>query len=665
MEFPLLRDLVIIFALSTAVIFGFHRLRIPTVVGFLLTGILVGPHGLGLISAVNEVELLAEIGVVLLLFTIGIEFSLKSLLQIRRALLIGGTLQGIITFAAVLVLVRSLGLPFRQAVFVGFLFTFSSTAIVLKLLQERAEIDSPHGKTSLAILIFQDIIIVPIMLITPILAGFEAPGGESVGVLLAKGIGVILLVLVCAQWVVPKLLYFVATTRSREVFVLSILIICFAVGWLTSSIGLSLALGAFLAGLIISESEYSYQALSNVLPFRDVFTSLFFVSIGMLLDTSFVFDHAGMIGGVTVAVLIIKTFTASFAALCMGFPLRTCILVGLCLSQIGEFAFVLALVGLAYQVMSEVVYNYFLSISIVTMAVTPFIIAGGSAIADLAMRLPVPERLRAGLYPMVERRPSIRDLHLKDHIIIVGFGLNGRNVARAAKIARIPYVAVEMNPETIRSERGRGEPIYYGDATQEVVLERTRIKEARVLIIVISDPGAIRKVCVLARQLNPNVYIICRTRFVSEMKQLHELGADEVIPEEFETSVEIFARVLMKYLIPKEEIERLVADVRADGYEMLRSIAQRPGTTCELLPLPDIEIITMRVQEGSEAVGKSLSRLAVRRNHGVTLLAILRDKTLLTSPDGDTVLHENDMLYLLGSPDKLALVNMLFRAPNK
>jgi len=288
MEIPLLKDLVVIFSLSTIVLYLFHRFRVPAIVGFLLTGIVVGPYGLGLVNAVHQVEVLAEIGVVLLLFTIGIEFSLKSLLQIKRYLLIGGTLQGVLTYGAGFVIARRIGLPVGEAIFLGFLISFSSTAIVLKLLQERAEIDSPHGRTALAILIFQDIIIVPIMLATPLLAGTSSNVLGSVTLSLAKGVGIIVVVFLCAQWLVPKILFHITRTRSRELFMLTVLILCFAVAWLTSNLGLSLALGAFLAGLIISESEYSIQAFSNILPFRDVFTSLFFVSIGMLLNIGFV-----------------------------------------------------------------------------------------------------------------------------------------------------------------------------------------------------------------------------------------------------------------------------------------------------------------------------------------------------------------------------------------
>lgn len=662
MQVPLLTEIVIIFGLATVVLLICHRLRVPTIIGFLLTGIIAGPHGLGLIEAVHEIETLAEFGVVLLLFTIGIEFSLKSLLQIKRSVLLGGAIQVLLTILVSFVIARQLGRSVEESIFIGFLISLSSTAIVLKLLQSRAEVDSPHGRASLAILIFQDVIVVPMMLLTPLLAGATGNIGQSLLVLLAKGAGIILLVLVSARWVVPIVLYQIARTRSRELFLLSIVVMCFAVAWLTSSIGLSLALGAFLAGLIISESEYSYQALSNILPFRDVFTSFFFISIGMLFDVDFLLKQPFIIVLLALCVLVLKIFTAGFAAALLGFPLRTMILAGLALSQVGEFSFILSRTGVEYNLLDSNVYQTFLSISVLTMAATPFIIALSPRIADIASRLPISERLKSGLFPISGINVADKKERLKDHLIIVGFGINGRNLARAAKVAGISYIITEMNPETVRKERANGELIYYGDATQESVLEYAGIKDARVMVVAISDPAATRQIAAIAKGINPKIHIIARTRFVQEVKPLYELGANEVIPEEFETSVEIFTRVLNKYLVPTDEIEKFIAEVRSDGYEMFRSPAMSSPSLSDLtLHIPEIEICTLQVNEGSSIVGKSLAEIELRNRYGVTLLVIRRDSQILTNPDGDTEFSANDVLIILGEPDKIAEVASLFR----
>ncbi|RME61222.1 potassium transporter KefB [Candidatus Parcubacteria bacterium] len=566
MEIPLLNDIVIIFGLSIAILFICHRLRVPTIVGFLLAGILVGPYGLGLVKAIHEVEILAEIGVVLLLFTIGIEFSIQRLLQIKKSVLMGGSIQVLLTFGVAFGIARELGQPAGNSIFIGFLISLSSTAIVLKLLQEKAEVDSPHGRTALGILIFQDIIIVPMMLITPLLAGTEGDTGEALLILIPQTIGIIGLVIISAKWLVPYILHQIARTRIQELFLLSIILICLAVAWVTSRIGLSLPLGAFLAGLIISESEYSHQALGNILPLRDVFISFFFVSIGMLLDIDVLFHQPASIALITLCVLVLKSGIAAFTTVLLGFPLRSAILVGLAIGQVGEFSFILSEIGIEHDLLPGNIYQLFLAVSILSMAATPFILALAPKLANTILRLPLPQRLVSGIYPVSESEAG----NPKDHLVIIGFGIVGRNVARAAKFADIPYAIIEMNPETVRTEKRKGEPIYYGDATHQTVLEKANIKDAKIVVVAINDPTATRRIIDLIRRISPTVYLIVRTRYLQEMKDLYALGADEVIPEEFETSMEIFARVLTKYLIPREEIERLLAEVRADGYDILK-----------------------------------------------------------------------------------------------
>ena len=662
MEIPLLYDIVVIFGLAIAVLFICHRLRVPAVVGYLLTGILVGPYGFGLVKAVHEVEILAEIGIVLLLFTIGIEFSLERLLQIRKSVLMGGSLQVLLTFLATLFIAGRFGQAFGEAVFIGFLVALSSTAIVLKLIQERAEVDSPHGRTTLGILIFQDIIIVPMILVTPLLAGATGNLGESVLLLLVKGIGIILLVMVSTKWIVPQVLYQIARTRNQEIFLLSVVVICLGVAWLTSKAGLSLALGAFLAGLIISESEYSHQALGNILPFRDVFTSFFFVSIGMLLNIGFFFQQPGTIVLIALGVLVLKSIIACFATVLLGFPFRTSILVGLALSQVGEFSFILSRTGVEHGLLAGNIYQMFLSFSVLSMAATPFIITLAPRAADIILRLPLPKRLISGFYPVSEIKVKSK----KDHLIIIGFGVNGRNVAHAVRVAGIPYTIIEMNPETVRSEQAKGEPIYYGDSTQDVVLQHANIKDARIVVTAINDPASTRRITEIIRRLNPKVHLIVRSRYLQEMKPLYELGANEVIPEEFETSVEIFTRVLAKYLIPRDEIEALVAEIRSDGYEMFRSLFKESSSFADLnLQLPDVEISTLRVVERSSFVGNSLAEIELRKKYGVTVLAIRRNSQILSNPNVNMPFCANDVLFVIGPPDRVAEVAGLSQNPEE
>ncbi len=660
MEIPLLKDIIIIFGLAIVVLFICHRLHVPSVVGYLLTGIFVGPYGTGLIKAIHEVEIFAEIGVVLLLFTIGIEFSLERLLRIRKTVLLGGSLQVFLTFWATFFISRQFGQTFGEAVFIGFLVVLSSTAIVLKLLQERAEVDSPHGRTTLGILIFQDIIVVPMILITPLLAGATGNLGESLLVLLAKGICIILFMIVSAKWIVPYILYQIARTRNQELFLLSVVVICFGIACLTSWAGLSLALGAFLAGLIISESEYSHQALGNILPFRDVFTCFFFISIGMLLDVGFLFQRPVLIALIVFSVILLKSITAGSVAVLLGFPLRTGILVGLALAQIGEFSFILSRAGVEHGLLTGNTYQMFLAVSILSMAATPFIITLAPRLADVVLRLPLPKKLISGLAPVNTMSVSER----KDHLIVIGFGVTGRHLAQAARMMGVTYVIVEMNPETVRAEKSKGEPIYYGDATQSLILQHANIKNARIVVIAINDATATRRITEIVKKLNPKVHLIVRSRFLQEMEALHELGADEVVPEEFETSVEIFTRVLAKYLIPKNEIEEFVAVVRSDGYKMLRNISIEPASFSDLkLQIPDVEINSLRIGERSSLAEKSLAQTDLRKKYGITVLAIRRNLKILSNPDGDIRLYSGDVLFVLGLPEKIAVVTNLFHNP--
>lgn len=657
MQIILLNDILTIFGLSVAVLYICHRLHVPPIVGFLLTGVLAGPYGLGLVKAISAIEILAEVGVVMLLFTIGLEFSLANLWRLGRPLLLAACAQIFLTFLTILIITRILGLPLEEAIFTGFLISLSSTAIVVKILQDRGEVESIQGHTILGILIFQDLITVPMMLLTPVLAGEGNGLGKALFIFFLEGGGMALLVFVGAKWLVPWIFFRIAETRIRELFALSVIVICLAVAWITHLVGLSLALGAFLAGLIISESEYGHQALGNIIPFRDVFTSFFFVSIGMLLDLKFIGQNPWGLGLIAAGIIILKAFLACLAVIIMGLPLRLAIIVGLGLSQIGEFSFILAKAGHGYGLVDDIGYQMFLAISILTMLLTPFVIGLAPQAADLILKLPFSRKLKRGSY-MAKGTPKIQE---KDHLIIIGFGINGRNIARAARAAGISYVIVEINPQVVREERKKGEPIFFGDATQETILQHARIKDARIIVVAINDPVGARRITELSRRLNPKIHIIVRTRYLREVEPLYQLGANEVIPEEFETSIEIFARVLAKYLLPKDEIEKFVSEVRAEGYEMLRSLSTEAATCRDLSHcLPDLEITSLRVSRNSPFLGKTLAQTEMRNKYNVTLLAIRRDHKLIYNPDPDIEFKENDLLLLIGSPEKLTEIAQLF-----
>ncbi len=656
-EIPMLTDVVMIFGLSCAVIVASHRLRIPPVIGFLLTGVLAGPHGLGLVGDAHQVEIFAEIGVILLLFVIGMELSLDELQRLKKPVFVGGTAQVLLTIAVLELPFVIFGVGLGKALFIGFLAALSSTAIVLKLLGEKAQLGAPHGRISLGMLIFQDVAVVPMMLLIPLLAGTADDPWLSLGGLLGKAALVGVVLLVVARKVIPRVLEAVIRTRSRELFLMTTLGLCFAIALLTSSVGLSLSLGAFLAGLIMSESEYSHSALEGVLPFRDVFTSIFFVSIGMLLNPAFVVTHLSQVLGLAGAILVLKTVLAAVAGRLLGYPWHVAILGGLCLCQIGEFSFVLAGVGMGSKLLTPLEYQYFLAVAIMTMAVTPFLIA---AVPAVSLRL-------VNLMPPGLKNALLQEEHSdqRDHLIIAGFGLGGRHLARAAKAAGIDYVILEMNPDTVRRERAKGEPIMYGDASQGAVLDHINVAKARILAVVISDPAAIGRIVATARAHNPGLHIVVRTRFVAEIEPLMQLGAQEVVAEEYETSVEMFIRVLSTYLVPKSDIERFVREIRAEGYGMLRRSMLNTADSCSLEgTCSTFGATVLVVAPGAFVAGKSLVDSKLRKEHGLTVVAVQRDGKTQINPDPEWVFIAGDRVHVFGEQALITDKSRLFVEEN-
>lgn len=659
MEIPLLPDVVVIFSLSIAVLLICHWIKLPPIVGFIFTGVLCGPHGLALVEAESEVQILAQLGIVLLLFAVGMEFSFKKIIEYKRYFLIGGLSQVGLTVLLGFLVGAIMARPWGESLFLGFILALSSTAIVVRILEDKNETDSPHGHVIMGMMIFQDIAAIPMMLLIPILAGNSQSFGYSQLIQFGQGLLILAAVLFSAVKLIPPLLYQIAKTGSRELFLLSVLTICFAVAWLTASVGLSLALGAFLAGLTISETEYKTEAVGDIIPFQDIFTGLFFVTIGMLLDLGFVLQNPIMVFSVAAGVLLSKFLLAGIATIILGMPLRTAILTGLAMCQVGEFSFVLAKSGIGLGLADEYKYQLFLSFSLLTMALTPALMQFSPAIASLILQLPFPHWLKSGFKKMTYKEHHGK----KDHIIVIGYGLSGKNLTRSAKEAALPYVIVDMNAETVKIEKGHGEPIYYGDATHENVLNHAGIAEAKVLAVLINDALAAERIIEKARKLNRHLYILVRTRYLREMRTLFKLGADEVIPDEFGSSVEIFIRVLNKYQIPTEDVQKIVSTVRLEGYEMCRLLYKEPTTLADLkIALTDVLIETFRVGEHAHIADKTLGEAELRKLYGVNVMLLRRGNVTISQLDAQTRLLVNDVVVICGTHDSLAKLAPQFKS---
>lgn len=656
MEHALLQDMEILFGLAVATVVLFRRLMFPSIIGFLAAGILAGPHTLGLIQNIHQVEQMAEIGVVLLLFTIGIEFSLKELMRIKHLVLLGGGLQVGLTILLTALLGVAFQFSVQQSIFFGFLVALSSTAILMKLLMDAGETDAPHGKISMGILIFQDLCVVPLMLFVPFLSG----GGDGLtGILTvcAKAAAVVLVAHYGARFLVPWIFGQVVKVRSRELFLLTILFIGFGTAWITAQVGLSLALGAFIAGLAISESDYSHQALGDIMPFRDAFMSLFFISVGMLLDPAILLKHPLLIASLVVAIILIKTLVATGAAMSLGISMRIALTSGLALSQIGEFSFVLCQSGLTAGLLSPDLYQIFLAASVATMGLTPFCLKYSAPLAERVVAV-LPRVLTRGRGVLARREQRMT---LSDHVIIVGYGLNGRNLARVLNHFKIAHVVIETNPFTVKTERRKGTPIIFGDGSGSEILSHANIDRARIIVVAISDAPSSRRIAAQARLMNPAIHVIVRTRYILEMEPLYKLGVNEVIPEEFETSIEILSRVLRKYLLTHDEIERCVSQVRSDSYEMFRTMSRKHSHAVGISGfLTGAELGTFRVGPSSPLVGTSLREGILRERSGATLLMIKRGKEVIPNPDPVWEIRENDIVLILGTPEQLAAAAALF-----
>lgn len=641
-----LQALVIVLGISAVIVFILGKLKISSVVGFLVAGILIGPFGLNLIKEVHSIEMLAEIGVVLLMFTIGLEFSLKNLFQLRSIVLGGGGLQvGLTILLICAVSYFFYGQTLNAGIFHGFVVALSSTAIVFKILFDRAEMNSPAGRFAVGVLIFQDLCVVPFMLLVPVLAG-KTGGAAGIVLTLAKAFLVIGLILFASRWLVPHIFGHIVGTKSRELFVISIITLCLGTALLTSELGLSLALGAFLAGMIISESEYAAQAVSDIIPFKESFTGLFFISVGMLLDMGVLMANLSGILKMVLLIVLAKACVLAVTSLILGNSVKTSLTAGLYLFQIGEFSFVLSLAGKQQGLMPENLYQAFLAASIITMILTPFLINAAAGIAEWAVnRTPLSALERKKGRPDRERYPK----SIRDHVIIVGFGLNGGNLARILRSTGIEYVALELNSKTVRSAKRKGEPIFYGDGTSVDILHKLGIETAGILVIAISDAASTRRIVQIARSRNPDLYVIARTRYVAEVEELKRLGANDVIPEEFETSIEIFSKVLHRLHVPIKDIREQIEKTRSDNYRALRvvKLPRRYLADREDL-LKDIVIETYRIRGGSVSDNTTLSGLNLRARTGVTVIGIEREGKMQRMPSAALRLKADDILVFIG-----------------
>ncbi len=639
-----LSEAVAVLAAAVAVVLLSARLRIPPVVGFLISGVLIGPSGLALVPETHQVEVFAEIGVVLLLFIIGLQLSSAEMRTLGRSFLIGGTLQWALTTGLTMGIVIGFGLPLARALFIGFVVSLSSTVVVLKEYQERRETTTPQGRVVLGVLLFQDLLIVPMIALTPVLAGSIEASAPSLALRFGGGLAAVALVFFVGRFLVRQLTRMIAGTRIRELFVLGALTTCLAMAWFTARLEFSLALGAFLAGVLVAETEYSHQVIADIGPFRDLFASIFFVSIGMLVDLPFALARLPLLVGLALLLAVGKALVATAALKLAGFTMRIALICGIGLAQIGEFSFVLMEVGRANGLLQGERFQVLLVAAVLTVALTPILVrvapAVGSRVSALARR-PGPDEGAPG------------DQAASGHVIVVGYGMNGSLLARILGETRIPYLVVELDPDAVRRARSEGVPVLFGDAAQNEILERAGVGDAKIIVFAISDFRAVSNSLKAARELSPNIEILVRTSKFKEIEDLREAGADQVVAEEFESAIEIFTRVLTAYHVPRNVIRAETRALRGESYQMLRNapLGQAFEAVLEALEAGTTDIY--RVAPEGRADGRTLRDLDLRRQTGTSVIAVVRGEQSHPNPSSDLRLEPGDCLVLVGSHEEI------------
>ena len=646
---PFLLELALLFALCVAVAVTFHRLRLPPLVGFLVAGVVVGPNAVGLVQHEDVVRELAEVGIVVLLFAVGLEVPLQQLGRLRRAILVGGGAQLVGTVALSTTACLLFGLELRQALFLSFLLTLSSTAAATKMLVDHGELGAPHGRTVLGVAIAQDLAVVPMILVVPLL-GAAGEGASASALSVLGDLGLLSLLVAGGKLLVKPLVRLVCATRSRELFVLFLATWCLGFAALTAMLGMSLALGAFVAGILLADSDHHSQAAAEVEPFRDAFASLFFVSIGMLFDWQTIAAAPGTVAAVVLAVVLGKALVVLGAAQLLGQPFPVRLRAALTLAQVGEFSFVLVQLGEDNQLLAGSVEAVFVVAAVVSIAATPLLYALGSRLAGGARRERTGTRAEASTSGRSE------------HAIVVGFGPTGRVVASGLEAAGIPFVVAEMNAATVRAEKARGVPIVLADATRVAVLDSLDVGRAQLVILAVNDAAATRRIAQLVRQRAPHAHVLARAVYEDDVEPLLRSGAHEVVPQELEASVEILVRVLRRFLVTDDEIGRQVRATRARAGVGAR--ASSPAGVDEVASfLPGLSFAVRVVQAGAPVAGRPVAASGVRRRTGWSVAAVRRGDRNIAEIHPDTVLEVGDTVVLIGPRLRLADAAEMFASP--
>jgi CPA2 family monovalent cation:H+ antiporter-2 len=638
--------IIILLAVSVFVVTLARRLGLPTILGYVAVGLAIGPHALGVFPESETTHLLAELGVVFLLFTLGLEFSWPRMVALRREVFGLGSLQVLGTAAVVAPLAHLFGIPWAQSIVLGGVVAMSSTVLIVQQLAERAELNRTHGRLAFSVVLFQDIAVVPFLALAAALApGTEAFTMTNVVSLVVTGTIAVLVVLAAGRWLLRPLLYVIANSHVRELFTLAVLLVALAAAWASQTAGFSMALGAFLAGMMLAETEYSHQVESVIRPFRDILLGLFFISVGMVLDFLALWSEFWLIFALAFVMLGIKAFVAACATRLFVDSTFKSLRTGITLAVGGEFGIALLTLLLQNRAIDPAIAQPMLVAVVVCMVLAPVILANNKRLARLLLGETGPPKTA------IEREDAATQAVAKrEHVILCGFGRVGQNVARVLEAQGFEYIAIDLDPVRVRTARQIGQPVVYGDSSDEQVLEECGLATANTVVISFSDPRIALAILRSLRRLRADVPVLVRTADDTRSRELKAAGATEVVPEAFEASLMLASHVLMTLKVPPARAMRSVQDLRANRYEMLRTVIAR-GDGSQDAPFEE-QVRSVVVPPGSWCIGKAVDEV---RGAGaqVAITGIRREGILGRDPSGDTRFQEGDIVVIYGTPEAL------------
>jgi CPA2 family monovalent cation:H+ antiporter-2 len=643
---------VLLLAAAVCVVVVFRSLQLPPLIGYLLVGIVVGPGVLGWASSTRETAYLAEFGIVFLMFTIGLEFSLPRLMQMRRVVLGLGGLQVVATVCVIALGFALAGSSWKVALALGAILAMSSTAIAVRLLAERRELEMPHGREAFGVLLFQDLAVVPLLILIPALASADADLLPTLGWAAAKIVGVLALILVVGQRLMRSWFRIVAARRSNELFILNVLLITLGLAWITESAGLSLALGAFLAGVLISETEYRLQVEEDIKPFREVLLGLFFVSIGMQVDIAVVVREAALVIVLVIALLAAKMGIVFGLSRLFGSPAGTALKSAIALAQAGEFGLVLAALASEHSVVSGDLLQPVFASMLLTMMIGPVLIHYSERIT---MRLVRSEWMMQSL---ALHQLAVRSFGTERHVVLCGYGRTGQAIARLLERAKVSYVALDLDPDRVREADAAGDFVVFGDASRREILVAAGLSRASAVVVTHTDSAAALRTLAHVRELRPTVPVIVRTTDDTRLDQLTTAGATEVVPDTFEASLMLASHALVLIGTPLRTVLHEIREVRDQRYALMRGFFH--GQSDEAESLEDTSqprLHSVVLETGSHAIGRSIRELALE-DCAASVTALRRNRLKIAAPPGETVLEPGDVLVLKGTADGVSAAEM-------